>query len=146
VNAHAAVDRETRTWVPMRQVDVKRVPGEGLTVRVFENDLYRASLYERTGGGSSYLSILRHDEGAAHDWRHFQTIKNETAGPEREAVELYPAESRLIDEANAYHLFLAPEGERFPFGATERSVVRPGEHQPGGAFSQRAWQSGLSTG
>jgi hypothetical protein len=35
-----------------------------------------------------------------HDWRDLQRIKNQLVGPECEAVELYPAESRKVDTAN----------------------------------------------
>ena len=52
-----------------------------------------------------HLSIKRRDRAPVHDWRHFQRIKNELAGPEWEAVEIYPAESRLVDAANQYHLW-----------------------------------------
>jgi hypothetical protein len=51
------------------------------------------------------LSIVNLDHSARHDWRDFQRIKNELVGPEAEAVELYPRESRLIDTTNAYHLW-----------------------------------------
>lgn len=68
-----------------------------------------------------HLSIKRRDKEVIHDWRDLQRIKNELIGPEHEAVELYPAESRLVDAANQYHLWvLAEPGVRFPFGWTER--------------------------
>jgi hypothetical protein len=122
--------------------------------RVFANDVYRVNLFEyppqlahlANPPGWAAMTIVRSDEGAARDWRHLQSIKNEVAGPEREAVELYPAESRVLDEANATHIFLAPEGVRLPIGGLERSVARPGEPQPGGAHAQRGWQPGLPTG
>jgi hypothetical protein len=65
-----------------------------------------------------HLSIKRRDKEAIHDWRHLQRIKNEICGPEAEAVELYPAESRLLDGANQYHLWCVPPGYNFPFGFT----------------------------
>ena len=67
-----------------------------------------------------HLSIRRQDRGAAHDWRDFQRIKNELAGPEWEAVEIYPAESRLVDAANQYHLWCFPF--QLGFGFRERLV------------------------
>lgn len=73
-----------------------------------------------------HCSIRRVDRKAQRDWRHFQRIKNEIFGPEAEAIELYPAESRLVDEANQYHLYVITKG-RFPFGMEERSVSGPGE-------------------
>jgi hypothetical protein len=45
---------------------------------------------------------MRLDGQAIHDWRELQRIKNEIVGDEIEAVELYPAESRLLDTANWY--------------------------------------------
>lgn len=72
--------------------------------------------------GFTWLSIRRNDRKPIRDWRHFQRIKNELAGEEREAVELFPAESRLVDEANQYHLWVLPEGERIPVGWNVRMV------------------------
>ena len=73
----------------------------------------------------------RRDRSATHDWRHLQRIKNELCGPEREAIELYPAESRLVDTNNQYHLFVLPEGFTMPLGYAERDVadVVDGKHQ-----------------
>lgn len=70
-----------------------------------------------------HLSIKRNDKACVHDWRDIQRIKNDVCGPEREAVELYPAESRLMDTSNQYHLWVIPEGLRFPFGYIDRVVV-----------------------
>lgn len=75
------------------------------------------------GTDMTWLSIRRNDRKAMQDWRHLQTIKNEICGPEREAVQMYPAESRLLDESNQIHLWVYPEGYRLPFGYAERSVV-----------------------
>lgn len=72
--------------------------------------------------GYTWLSIRRIDRNAIRDWRHFQRIKNELCGKEREGFELYPAESRLVDEANQYHLWVLPEGEQIPVGWNTRFV------------------------
>jgi hypothetical protein len=70
-----------------------------------------------------YLSIRRRDEKPLHDWRILQGIKNLVVGEEFEAIELYPADSRIMDIGNVYHLWiLAPkkgetEPPRFPLGA-----------------------------
>jgi hypothetical protein len=37
-------------------------------------------------------------------------------------MELHPAESRLMDTSNQYHLWALPPGHRFPWGYTGRSV------------------------
>jgi hypothetical protein len=70
-----------------------------------------------------WLSIKRIDKDTIHDWRHLQEIKNMIVGPEHEAVELYPAEARLVDSANQYHLWVLRDPKvRFPFGFDTRFV------------------------
>lgn len=69
-----------------------------------------------------WLSIKRVDKDVIHDWRELQRIKNVILGKEIEAVELYPAESRLVDSANQYHLWAIPKGNVFPFGYPKRDV------------------------
>ena len=107
---------------------------------IWMNNLYQVNVMELTPDGESgpalvHLSIKRLDKAACHDWRHFQRIKNEIVGPEYEAVELYPAESRLVDTANQYHLWvIKDETFRWPFGFGERLVV----DNPGGNAVQRA--------
>ena len=63
------------------------------------------------------------DRGPTHDWRDLQRIKNELIGPDREGIELYPAESRLVDTSNQFHIFVLPEGMQMPFGYGSRLVV-----------------------
>ena len=89
----------------------------------FKNDLYRSIINETNSGGYTEVSITRHDQKAIHNWRHFQRIKNDLFGEEREAVELYPAESRLMDTANTYWLYILPEGMKVPFGFEDRHVT-----------------------
>lgn len=91
--------------VPMRngvEIDIK---GEEL----WANDLYvvhlRHMVSESDMPDAMHLSIRNQDRSARHDWRDFQRIKNQLAGPKWEAVEIYPAESRLVDGANQYHLW-----------------------------------------
>ena len=72
--------------------------------------------------GYTWLSIRHLDRKAIRDWRHFQRIKNELCGKEREGFELYPADSRLVDEANQYHLWVLPDGEQIPVGWNTRYV------------------------
>ena len=89
---------------------------------VWLNDLYQVSV--RKDKSLTHLSIKRIDRGPCKDWRHFQQIKNELCGPEMEGVELYPAESRLVDSANQYHLWVVTEkGFQFPFGWRVRAVT-----------------------
>lgn len=70
-----------------------------------------------------WLSIKRNDNQALPDWRDFQWIKNQLVGEENEGCELFPAESRLVDGANQYHLWVFEQTEmKFPFGFPTRFV------------------------
>jgi hypothetical protein len=89
--------------------------------RYYVNDLYQVQA--STEGPFLHLNIRRRDGGMFKDWRHFQMIKNEIAGPEREAVELYPAESRKVDTSNKWHLWVLPEGQRVQVGWPQRDVL-----------------------
>ena len=98
---------------------------------------------ERHGFGDielTWLSIKANDDSARHDWREFQQIKNELCGTEREAMEIYPAEYRLVDGANQVHLWGFPEGTGIPCGWWDRIVVEDNSTQFG---SQRPFEKGL---
>ncbi len=80
------------------------------------------------------LSIKRNDREPITDWRDKQAIKNQIVGPECEAVELYPAESRLVDSANQYHLWACPDPTwRFPLGFIGKYTLTAEEAQRVGA-------------
>lgn len=70
------------------------------------------------------ISIRRHDWKPCLDWRDKQAIKNQIAGPECEAAEVYPAESRVVDTSNWSHLWVLPLSERFSFGFIEGQAIR----------------------
>ena len=96
---------------------------------IWENSVYvvvKRVISSKDDGEDSvdgwWLSIRTHDREVRHDWREFQRIKNEICGAECEAVELYPAESRLVDTSNQFHLFVF-EGYKFPFGYLDRLVT-----------------------
>lgn len=57
-------------------------------------------------------------------WAEKQRIKNEIFGEEALAVEVFPSQSRLVDQADAYHLWVLPEGVSLPFGI-HRNDTRP---------------------
>lgn len=104
-------------------------------------------------GDLVHLSIKRNDRSPLHDWRDLQRIKNEILGDDEEAMELYPAESRLVDAANQYHLWCFM-GMRAPFGYdVERCVMeengegakqRPFEERPKDVLTEEQFQEKLS--
>ncbi len=72
------------------------------------------------------LQICREDGGSVFDWRDMQQIKNLVLGPEWEAVELYPSESRLRDPSNARYLWAKSDG--FDIGFQGQRLVLDAEH------------------
>ena len=127
----------------MRQVPHPRADGKGVElVDVYSNELYTATLRRYTegwmiGGGEwAQIGIFCQDGEPRHDWRDMQRIKNDLVGEEWEAVELFPAESRLMDPSNYYLLYCAP---KIPLGVhEERRVILPRDC----VAPQRGWLPG----
>ena len=114
------------------------------TTHIYENDVYHVEIYYNAPFIN--LDIRRHDGGVCTDRRELQQIKNAIVGPEHEAVELFPAESRLVDTANQYHLWVhADPSFRFPIdfeapgslagSAMDESFFEPHRVSPGMAES-----------
>ena len=103
------------------KVDAKRRIRDMESCEAWGNDIYSASVCRRVGVGYFddfkeiyngvtaeeiiWISYHRRDRQPVHDWRDIQNIKNDIAGREWEAVEIFPSESRLVDTSNEYHLF-----------------------------------------
>lgn len=133
-----------------------RQPQKAVDCFAFYNRLYNgvALVFE---DGSMHFSFKRNDRAAVRDWRHFQAIKNSVAGPEREAVEIFPPESELVDGANEYHLWVLPEGVQSPLGlrgglgpqlidaTDDMDYASYRQGGPSGA-RQRGWEPGIPTG
>lgn len=123
-DAHLTSEANSR-WTPLLPATVTRHDDHYLYDPLldglcFKNNLY--TVFRRViEAGVVHLSIRRNDRTTAKDWRDFQRIKNELAGPEWEAVELFPAESRLVDSANQYHLWCYASG--IPVGFSGRFVT-----------------------
>jgi hypothetical protein len=108
----------------------------------YENNIYQVNITEVKDGADNswqWLSIKRRDRSVVRDWRELQRIKTELCGAEREAIEIYPPESQLIDSANQFHLWVMPEGMNAPVGFRYgRDVMTPSEATKVGA-KQRAF-------
>ncbi len=81
---------------------------------VFVNETYQ--VHKRTVGDGElgricHLSIKRKDREPVSDWRDKQAIKNQLCGDAAEGLELYPAESRVVDSANQFHLWVFLDSE-----------------------------------
>lgn len=163
-----AIDNE---WMPLWKIEptpphmVAAHEREGLDVdiEVWRNETYevivtRGGQYRKSTGkveenddGLTHLSIKRYDRAPCRNWRHFQQVKNEICGETAEAVEVYPAEARLADNANQYHLFAFPEGFTIPIGfgsgmLTSDDDAEAYTNDPNHEGRQEPWQDGLTTG
>ena len=132
--------KRPKPWTPLRRASVTPesrdavsralgVEADGLDLGdLYVNSVYQVMVRRREAAASGgpdliHLSIKRRDNQPTRDWRDFQRIKNELIGPEHEAVELYPAESRRVDLANQYHLWAIDDPSfRWPIGFGERLV------------------------
>lgn len=115
--------------------DAQRIYDEEFTSgETWMNDQYVVIHYKR--GTWDHLSIRRVDRKPCRDWRDFQQIKTQLCGPEREAVELYPAESRVVDTANQYHLWVLPVGLAMPCGYKDGCRLGQEEHVIPGAVQR----------
>ena len=97
---------------------------------IWMNDIYNVTVRKHkkdpvfgSEAGMIQLGISSHDGTAKHDWRDFQSIKNQLAGEECEAFELYPSEARLLDPSNYYTLWCFPGIRRLKVGQEIRRVV-----------------------
>jgi len=98
-------------------------------IGLWTNDAYLVDV--RRSGDFVHISVKRIDQAPVRDWRDLQRIKDQIVGSECEAVELYPADSRLVDSANQFHLWAIPDPTyRFPFGFDDRLVDAIGDPGP----------------
>ena len=104
-----AAHRKTGIWPAWRIIELPLgIPGSApdgwnsLVKRAHVNDVF--SVLERPcHGGFIHLMISSLSE-IRPTWPEGMRIKDELAGPDRIAVEVYPARGNVVDAANAYHL------------------------------------------
>jgi hypothetical protein len=77
------------------------------------NDRYTVNVHYLDGDRDGFVEVGVHNHNRTPHvpWRHLQQIKNEVVGPDREAVQLFPAEDRLVDTANEYWIYVYPVGK-----------------------------------
>ncbi|WP_449222432.1 DUF7694 domain-containing protein [Acidimangrovimonas pyrenivorans] len=85
--------------------------------------------------GMTQLSIVgRH--GQRPTWKEAQAIKNELAGADATALEVYPPQAEVIDSADTYHLWVLPPGVQLSFSLSDareagQEWTHPGRLPPG---------------
>ena len=86
-------------------------------VGFYANATYSVQVYDKfEHAGITWLLIRRHDEGKDFPWYDLQHAKNSIVGEDRLAVEVFPPEAELVDDANIRHLWVYPRGHQLPFG------------------------------
>ncbi len=73
-------------------------------------------------GPVSHLKVRRHDAGTNRlTWDELMMIKNEMLGEDALAIEIFPRNCDVVNEANVRHLWELPEGFLPPgFGLQRR--------------------------
>jgi len=109
--AKRAEPREV-AWTPFELLERKLATGEA----VWANSRYYVIVALRKGPvewagvegtHDAHLSLRRLDRRPGpFPWRDLQRLKSELCGSEAEAVEVFPAESRVIDGSNQRHLWV----------------------------------------
>lgn len=131
-------------WTAFARMQDIEEPNEGTTT-VYANSRYVVIKTTTLPTDSTFpplvhLSIRRADRAAVHDWRDLQRIKNELVCSQCEGLEIYPAEERLVDSANQFHLWVFDSPIfRLPIGFRER-LVAEGPFRSGAR--QRPWEPG----
>jgi len=112
---------------------------EAASCTYWVNNLYQVEMGQcGPDNAITHLNIRRRDGAAIFDWRHMQRIKTELCGPEREGFQLFPAESRVVDTSNKYHIFVWPEGVRMEGIGWQTRDVQYDERKDVPGLRQRA--------
>lgn len=117
--------RRTAEIGNMTEADAERFIADRIAeTELFVNSRYQVAVDRNVGGGMVHLSIKQIDQGQLRNWRDLQRIKSELIGAECEGVEIYPAESRMVDTSNQYHLWVQSDPtKRLPFGLGNMRLV-----------------------
>lgn len=125
--------KDDRVWAPLVRCDRRRDPRvlalaqTDLEVakaikasdqdEIWANHTYVAAVRRHPQEGHVVrISVRRQDRRAVSDWRDKQAIKNQLAGEDVEAIELYPMQSRVVDAANQAWIWCMAPGVVLPIG------------------------------
>lgn len=138
--AEAAIQVAAGNWGIWETRNLKEIPPElqankTRPDRLLVNNLYSVQVFTSLTkwGWITHLAIRRHElpgyqktEAPDIPFWHKQRIKNEICGLEYAAVEVFPAQENLIDQADLYHLWVLPKDFEVPFGLHLKSWSRTG--------------------
>ncbi len=118
-----------RPWEPLARKhltpdEIAHAPRGSAFREAWLNNILSVQVYDRATawGDVLHLALRRNDESELRGWDELQRAKNEVVGSHRVAVEVYPAEEEVINQANMRHLFVLPEGFELPLTIRGRWV------------------------
>jgi len=82
------------------------------------------SVLDRTTNGARHLAVTSLSQ-IRPSWHEMQRIKDELAGEDATAVEVYPPHDEIVDGADMFHIWVLPD--RLPFGL---ALPRPQHSTP----------------
>lgn len=91
------------------QADIKHLFVGAWRNRVYSVRIYQGQ-YPIVEGMCLQLSITRRDERPGIPWWVKMVIKDQLAGPDLEAIEIYPPSYEIVDPSNIYYLVCLPQG------------------------------------
>lgn len=121
--AAEARNRKTGQWGPWEKIEFPRgTVGSGWSARFtacHRNRVF-AVLEGAAEGGVIHLGVssLSNERPS---WWEMQRIKDELAGEEMTAVEVYPPHTEIVDGADMFHIWVLPSA--LPFGLKTESVT-----------------------
>lgn len=60
------------------------------------------------GKGILHLKVWKEDGSDGITWDELMAVKNEFLGEEVEAIEIYPPQNEVVNDANIRHLWVVP--------------------------------------
>jgi hypothetical protein len=114
--------RASGDWGPWKHIGLPNGTGGdrwNKEVRFVHHNKVFAVL-ERPTNGAVHLAVVSLS-GERPTFHEMQRIKNELAGVDATAVEVYPPQSELVDSADMYHIWVV---DPLPFGIFDRERAR----------------------
>lgn len=93
-------------------------PLNKLSQKYYENNIYNVWI-NNPAELFIHITVARKDNKPVNNWYDLWNIKNQLAGEDATAIEIYPARNDLIDGQNQRHLFVLPKyicPEKIDFG------------------------------
>jgi hypothetical protein len=104
------------SWEPFQKVDLSNtpIPPAPWMTRVYKNNKYIVMIndYAETTVGYAIRAMIQALSGEpVRNWMDLQRVKNEVFGVDVIAIEYYPKQSELVNNAHIYWLWIYEPGQ-----------------------------------